>query len=405
MELAFQPTELLLPKNNTEIDRWPCIACDQYTSQPDYWERAERFVGEAPSTLRMIIPECWLGEAETRIPAVQQTMRDYLAAGILETAVRGGYVLTERTTPSGKRLGLVGAVDLEQYDFDEAVHPAIQPTELTVVERLPPRVAVRRGAPIETGHVMLLANDPMRTLIEPLYAARERLACVYDIELMLGGGHLRGWAVTDAVDLQKIDAVMRAQQAANGGALLFAVGDGNHSLAAAKRCWEEKKAELGPDHPLRHAMCEVVNLYDEALRFEPIHRIVRGIAAPALIEALTDSLPETVSPRQPITLVTAKENVTLSVPGGGDELAVSTVQSVLDRLLEENPGASIDYIHGEEAVRALSREEGTVGLLLPPIDKNSFFDILNARGRMPRKTFSMGEADEKRFYMECRCLA
>ena len=403
MELAFQPTELLLPKNNTEIDRWPCIACDQYTSQPDYWERAERFVGEAPSTLRMIIPECWLGEAETRIPAVQQTMRDYLAAGILETAVRGGYVLTERTTPSGKRLGLVGAVDLEQYDFDEAVHPAIQPTELTVVERLPPRVAVRRGAPLETGHVMLLANDPMRTLIEPLYAARARLRCVYDVELMLGGGHLRGWAVTDAAELESIDEVMRAQQAGNGGALLFAVGDGNHSLAAAKRCWEEKKAELGLDHPLRYAMCEVVNLYDEALRFEPIHRIVKGIDAAALIEALTDALPLTGTPQQ-LTVVTADEDIVLPVSVGEEELAVSTVQKVLDRMLRENPGASIDYIHGEQAVRSLCADAGTVGLLLPPIDKNSFFDILNARGRMPRKTFSMGEADEKRFYMECRRL-
>ena len=402
MELAFQPTDFLLPANTDELDRWPCIACDQYTSQRDYWERAERFVGEAPSTLRMIIPECWLSEAETRIPQVQQTMRDYLAAGILQTAVRGGYILTERTTPSGKRLGLVGAVDLEQYDFDEAVHPAIQPTELTVVERLPPRVAVRRGAPLETGHFMLLANAPLRTLIEPLYAVRSRLQCVYDVELMLSGGHLRAWAVTDAADLRRIDEVMRAQQQANGGALLFTVGDGNHSLAAAKRCWEEKKAVLGPDHPLRYAMCEVVNLYDEALRFEPIHRIVRGIGAAALIEALTDALPLTAE-RQSLTVVTAQEDVVLPAPGG-EELAVSTVQTVLDRMLKENPGASIDYIHGEEAVRSLCADGGTVGLLLPPIDKNSFFDILNARGRMPRKTFSMGEADEKRFYMECRRL-
>lgn len=404
MELAFQPTDLLLPADDTKIDRWPCIACDQYTSQPDYWERAERMVGEAPSTLRLIIPECWLGEAAQRVPAIQRTMRRYLTDGVLKTAVKGGYILTERTTPSGKRLGLVGAVDLEQYDFDEAVHPAIQPTELTVVERLPPRVAVRRGATIETGHVMLLANDPGRTLIEPLYAERERLQCVYDVELMLGGGHLRGWAVTDAADLKKIDEVMRAQQAANGGALLFAVGDGNHSLASAKRCWEEKKAVLGPEHPLRYAMCEVVNLYDEALRFEPIHRIVRGIGAPALIDALTATLPRTDSPRQTITIVTAAEDIALSVPGDGDELAVSGVQSVLDRLLAEHPGAAIDYIHGEAAVRGLCRQAGTVGLLLPPIDKNSFFDILSAKGRMPRKTFSMGEADEKRFYMECRCL-
>ena len=404
MELAFQPTDFLLPANTDELDRWPCIACDQYTSQRDYWERAERFVGEAPSTLRMIIPECWLSEAETRIPAVQQTMRDYLAAGILQTAVRGGYILTERTTPSGRRLGLVGAVDLEQYDFDEAVHPAIQPTELTVVERLPPRVAVRRGAPLETGHVMLLANDPMRTLIEPLYTVRSRLHCVYDVELMLSGGHLRGWAVTDAADLQKIDDVMGAQQQANGGALLFAVGDGNHSLAAAKRCWEEKKAVLGLDHPLRYAMCEVVNLYDEALRFEPIHRIVRGIGAAALIEALTDALPLSGTPQQ-LTVVTADEDTVLPVPVGEGELAVSTVQKVLDQMLKDNSAASIDYIHGEEAVRSLCADGGTVGLLLPPIDKNSFFDILNARGRMPRKTFSMGEADEKRFYMECRRLA
>ena len=404
MDLAFRPADFLLPTNINTLDRWPCIACDQYTSQSEYWERAERFVGEAPSTLRMIIPECWLSEAETRIPAVQQTMRQYLADGVLRTDVSGGYILTERTTPSGRRLGLVGAVDLEQYDFDESVHPAIQPTELTVVERLPPRVAVRRGAPLETGHVMLLANDPMRTLIEPLYAARARLRCVYDVELMLGGGHLRGWAVTDAAELASIDEVMRAQQAGNGGALLFAVGDGNHSLAAAKRCWEEKKAELGLDHPLRYAMCEVVNLYDEALRFEPIHRIVRGIAAPALIEALTDALPLTGSPQQ-LTVVTADEDIVLPVSVGEEELTVSTVQKVLDRMRRENPGASIDYIHGEQAVRSLCADAGTVGLLLPTIDKNSFFDILNARGRMPRKTFSMGEADEKRFYMECRRLS
>jgi hypothetical protein len=184
MQQAFQPADFLLPTNTDTLDRWPCIACDQYTSQRAYWERAEQYVGEAPSTLRMIIPECWLGKSETRIPAVQQAMRRYLAEGVLDTAVSGGYILTERTTPSGRRLGLVGAVDLEQYDFDEAVHPAIQPTELTVVERLPPRVAVRRGAPLETGHVMLLANDPGRTLIEPLYAARARLRCVYDVELM-----------------------------------------------------------------------------------------------------------------------------------------------------------------------------------------------------------------------------
>ena len=411
------PARLLLPRETVSPTTWACVACDQYTSQPEYWQEVALEVGAAPSTLHLMLPECFLGEAAQRLPSIQKTMRDYLAQGIVYPAVENGYVLVERTTQSGMRLGLVCAVDLEQYDYAPGTRSLVRPTEETIASRLPARLAIRRGAAMELSHILLLMDDPLQTVVEPLYACRHALRPLYDFPLMKDGGHLRGWAVDDEGHKAQLDAALAALLAQQGDdPLLFAVGDGNHSLATAKAYWEQLKPSLTAEqqavHPARYALCEVENIHDDALIFEPIHRVLTGVSGAEVMADWTLYCHERGMDLSEVTGLDDTEHVFRVVYDGMEAVAAvskpdgaipaATVQRYLDDFLRRHPEASIDYIHGDDTLRTLAGQPGSIGFLLPPIDKDGFFAAVKALGTLPRKTFSMGHANEKRFYMECR---
>ena len=411
--IGIRPAQILLPAAGVKPETWACIACDQYTSEPEYWEKAFAVAGDAPSAIRLILPEYNLKNSESLIPQIHRTMADYLAQGLLTPAVDPGFILCERTIASGTRLGLVCAVDLEQYSFEKGSLPLIRPTEQTITDRLPPRLKIRRGAPVELTHIMILIDDPDRTVLEPLQAAKASLRKVYDFDLMMNGGHLAGWAVDSAETLAQVDRSLNALMDTKGeNPLLLAVGDGNHSLATAKAYWNEIREGLTDaereNHPARFALCEIVNIHDEALLFEPIYRIVTGTTRAAVMadwkayaEAKGMSLAAEGSDHQ-FTVVSADGEETVAVLNPEGAIPCETIQKFLDSFLSRHPEAGIDFIHGEGSLRALAAKPETVGFLLPDIDKHSFFKDVEKLGVLPRKTFSMGEADEKRFYMEAK---
>jgi hypothetical protein len=396
-------------------------------------------VGSRPSALNLIFPECYLedGDKEARISRIQAAMTEYLGKGYLKTAGEG-FILVERVTPYEKspRVGLMIAVDLERYRYGADSKSLIRPTEGTIVERLPPRMAIRRGAPLELPHIMVLVDDPARSLIEPLYARRTYFPKLYDFDLMAGSGHLRGWKVAGEDEYSRIAASLLgladpAKFKARYGSedvLLFAVGDGNHSLATAKAVWEEVKASFAgrPDaaallenHPARFALVELLNIYDEGLPFHPTHRVLFGVdetsffrgirAAGALVERMQEAAgafaafdAPAVSGEHRIAYTSAAGSGLITFPKPTATLAAGTLQSFLDAFLKKMPGTSIDYIHGSGSLEALAHKPGNLGLYLPAVDKASFFETVIKNGAMPRKTFSMGEAPEKRFYVEAR---
>ena len=411
--IGIRPAQILLPAAGVKPETWACIACDQYTSEPEYWEKAFAVAGDAPSAIRLILPEYNLKNSESLIPQIHRTMADYLAQGLLTPAVNPGFILCERTIASGTRLGLVCAVDLEQYSFEKGSLPLIRPTEQTITDRLPPRLKIRRGAPVELTHIMILIDDPDRTVLEPLQAAKASLRKVYDFDLMMNGGHLAGWAVDSAEALAQVDQSLNALMDTKGeNPLLLAVGDGNHSLATAKAYWNEIRESLTEaereNHPARYALCEIVNIHDKALLFEPIYRIVTGTTRAAVMadwkayaEAKGMNLAAEGSDHR-FTVVSADGEETVAVLNPEGAIPCETIQKFLDSFLSRHPEAGIDFIHGEGSLRALAAKPETVGFLLPDIDKHSFFKDVEKLGVLPRKTFSMGEADEKRFYMEAK---
>ena len=411
--IGIRPAQILLPAAGVKPETWACIACDQYTSEPEYWEKAFAVAGDAPSAIRLILPEYNLKNSESLIPQIHSTMADYLAQGLLTPAVNPGFILCERTIASGTRLGLVCAVDLEQYSFEKGSLPLIRPTEQTITDRLPPRLKIRRGAPVELTHIMILIDDPDRTVLEPLQADKAALRQVYDFDLMMNGGHLAGWAVDSAEKLAQVDRSLNALMDTKGEhPLLLAVGDGNHSLATAKAYWIEIREGLSEaereNHPARFALCEIVNIHDEALLFEPIYRILTGTTRSAVMadwkayaEAKGMSLAADGSDHR-FTVVSADGEETVAVLNPEGAIPCETIQKFLDAFLAKHPEAGIDFIHGEGSLRALAAKPETVGFLLPDIDKHSFFRDVEKLGVLPRKTFSMGEADEKRFYMEAK---
>ena len=411
--IGIRPAQILLPAAGVKPETWACIACDQYTSEPEYWEKAFAVAGDAPSAIRLILPEYNLKNSESLIPQIHSTMADYLAQGLLTPAVNPGFILCERTIASGTRLGLVCAVDLEQYSFEKGSLPLIRPTEQTITDRLPPRLKIRRGAPVELTHIMILIDDPDRTVLEPLQANKAALRKVYDFDLMMNGGHLAGWAVDSAEKLAQVDRSLNALMDTKGEhPLLLAVGDGNHSLATAKAYWIEIREGLSEaereNHPARFALCEIVNIHDEALLFEPIYRILTGTTRSAVMadwkayaEAKGMSLAADGSDHR-FTVVSADGEETVAVLNPEGAIPCETIQKFLDAFLAKHPEAGIDFIHGEGSLRALAAKPETVGFLLPDIDKHSFFKDVEKLGVLPRKTFSMGEADEKRFYMEAK---
>ncbi len=404
MDNALHTAEILLPRPGADMAKWAVVACDQFTAQPDYWRRADALVGEAPSALRLILPEAWLNEGDARIPAIHAAMADYLRRGVLVPAVKDGFVLIERATPAGVRPGLVVALDLEAYDFAKDAASLIRATEGTVLERVPPRARIRADAPLELPHVMMLIDDPGMTVIEPLLAKRDALRPLYDFELMLGGGHLRGWAVEGA----DIDGVFAAVDALNARAdgLLYAVGDGNHSLAAAKRCWQELAPTLSPEarenHPARFALVELVNLACPALAFEPIHRALFGVEPEALIAEYRAYLAENGADEGEGDDLIAFDGAGHEWRFGSKQHPLRLLQAFLDGYLARHPEASIDYIHGEDALRRLVSRADTLGFMPRAFDKGELFGYIRRFGVLPRKTFSMGEATEKRYYVEAR---
>ena len=417
--LPFRPADILLPKD-CEYSKWSVVACDQYTSQPEYWQRVAEHVGRAPSTLRLILPEsCLEGpNVETDIMEINNTMSRYLREGRF-VCHPDALFYVERILDNGKvRRGLMGMVDLEQYDYEPGAESLVRATEGTVLSRIPPRVAVRKNAPIELPHVMLLADDPDKTVIEPLADQTEDMTLLYDFDLMEGGGRLRGWELTQAQKEQVAQALAALADPAAFRAryhlkqdlpvLLFAVGDGNHSLATAKECYERQKRLTPPEHwdtlPARFALVELNNLHDTALEFEPIHRVVFGVDPQKLLADLLAAYPGAHTGEgegHQFTYVLPGERGTITVPNPTAQLAVGTLQNFLDRYLEEN-GGKVDYIHGEDVVEQLASQPGSIGFLLPAMGKDQLFPTVIFDGALPRKPFSMGEAHDKRFYLEAR---
>ena len=416
--LGFGPADILLPQN-CDLTRWAVVACDQYTSQPEYWQRVERLVGNAPSALHLILPESSLEgpNVETDIMDVTNTMSRYLRKGVFRECPNA-LIYVERTLESGRvRKGLVGMVDLEEYDYEPRAATRIRCTEGTVMNRIPPRVAVRKNAPIELPHAMILSDDPQKTVVEPCTAVTDRLEKVYDFELMEHSGHLRGWLL-DGPEQARVAAALRvladpdsyhARYGAQGPVMLFAVGDGNHSLATAKACYERQKTMTPPEEwanlPARYALVELANLHDPSLEFEPIHRVLFGVEPAALLADLRDSFPDAYEgigeTGHVLRYIYAGGVGAITVPQPVAQLPVATLQGFLDQWLHSHKGR-IDYIHGADVVRALASQPGNLGFLLPAMGKEELFPTVIRDGALPRKTFSMGEAQDKRFYLEGR---
>lgn len=417
-KLGFYPADILLPKD-ADMTKWAVVACDQFTSQPEYWQAVEETVGGAPSTLRMILPEARLNDPEVdgHIAAINAAMKQYLDGGVFQT-LPGSLIYIERTQSDGRvRHGLIGMVDLDQYDFTPGSGALIRATEGTVLSRIPPRVRVRQDAPVELPHVMLLIDDPDRTVIEPLTAGSGDMEKLYDFDLQQGGGHLKGWKLTEA----QTDAVADALEGLCGAAemekkygmrdaapLLFAVGDGNHSLATAKQCYENLK-KVTPESewaslPARYALVEVVNNHDDALQFEPIHRVVFGVEPEKVLEAFKAFYPgayEGQGEGHTIAYTCAGRTGFLTVPDPKVQLAVGTLQAFIDAYIKEN-GGEVDYIHGDDVTDELGAKPGNIGFKLPAMGKEQLFKTVMADGVLPRKTFSMGHAQDKRYYVEAR---
>ena len=441
--LGVHVPEILLPNPAVDLSKWSVVACDQYTSQPEYWEEVEKTVGNGPSTLKVTLPEVFLENLGTqeRIKKINVTMKKYLSEQVL-TSQKDGFVYIDRSTShSASRKGLIIAVDLEEYDYNKGSQTLIRATEGTVIERLPPRVKIRENASIELPHIMLLIDDPEKSVIEPIADMAEKLEKLYDFDLMMNGGHIKGYKVDDEALLSNIfSALEKLSQPAvfkakynvgdDKGTLLFAVGDGNHSLASAKAFWEKVKKELpeceSANHPARFALVEVVNVHDEGLEFEPIHRVVFNVDAAQMLDKLvqyyqsehtkaysknfdceTSLNKELQSLRMNeklhvLPFITADFCGMIVVENPKYNLEVGTLQCFLDEFIKTDSQIKIDYIHGEDVVKSLGSQKGNIGFFMPAMDKCDLFKTVVLDGTLPRKTFSMGEAEEKRFYLECR---
>ncbi|MBO4449082.1 MAG: DUF1015 domain-containing protein [Clostridiales bacterium] len=412
-ELGFAVPDILIPQQGTDFRKWAVIACDQYTSEPEYWADCEKEVGDAPSTLNLVLPEVYLGtEKETgKLDSIAKTAGKYLEDGLL-AGLGTGFILTDRATslhPSRK--GLMAAIDLEGYSFEPGNKNICRATEGTVLSRIPPRVRIRANSPLELPHIMILIDDPKGITIEKAFemAKAEGIEPLYDTDLMLGSGHITGTFIPDGSAIaESIVNGLATLKSENGDGLLFLVGDGNHSLASAKAHWENIREGLSDeekkDHPARFALAEIVNIHDKGLDFEPIHRVIFNISGEEFIakakEYFKDSgieLNGDAAGKQSFTVVCeGSSDVTVSLSNPPHTLAVGSVQMMIDSL-----GLECDYIHGEDSVRNLATA-GNTGVLVPAISKDTFFGTVETEGVFPRKTFSMGEAFEKRFYLEAK---
>ncbi len=431
--------EVLLPREGVDWTRWAVVACDQYTSEPEYWDEVKSLVGDAPSTLNLIYPEVYLGEdqPEQRIASIRAKMDAYVDDGIL--VPHDGLIYLQRRIADKTRSGIVLCVDLERYDYRKGSSSLIRATEGTIVERLPPRVKIRQGARLELPHIMVLVDDPADSVFGPLRDGADGLTQIYDFDLMMDAGHLRGWRVADTTLEQGVVASLGrlADPAAfndkygfaeeDRPVLLYAMGDGNHSLATAKSIWETLRSEAGSgdlmSSPKRHALVELVNVHDEALEFEPIHRVLFDLGegrdplaalkqhyqdryAIRPVGSLADMTDEvrTAAAGHRIGVAKTDGYAVVEIADPDANLAVGTLQLVLDDFMRDGGAKEIDYVHGTEPLSNLGQKPGNMGFYLPPMDKHELFKSVILDGALPRKTFSMGEAFEKRFYVECRAL-
>ncbi len=417
--------QILIPEKKVNKQKWAVIACDQFTSNEDYWIKTARTIGGAPSSFHIIVPEVFVDapDISERIDHAKQTMRSYIEDGVL-VCLPEGMVLVERETPHGTRIGVILAVDLELYDTDQSKKPLIRATEETVSERMPVRMALREDAVLECPHVMLLINDERDSVIGPVYRAKDSFAKIYDTTLMQGGGHIKGWFTDDKQVLDSMtEALLRLKEKAKDG-MLFAVGDGNHSLAAAKQIWENSKISMPKEEqhssPLRYALVEIVNLYDHGLSVHPIHRIVFDVDVPSALRAIVSILNKSGQQAhmmytrgtrgqakpgaQVIRFESKMSKGYIEVTKPRHALMAQTLTKALDMLCREMPRAHVDYIHGDDEFHALSHEHASLGFLMEPIAKEQLFDAVISYGVLPRKSFSLGMAEEKRYYFESRLL-
>ncbi len=421
----FAPSEILLPKEGVDLQKWAALACDQFTSQPEYWKEAEDFVGDAPSMLKLMLPEVYLDKPDTqaRIDKIYEDMDKALVDTLLQKIK--GFIYVERTMESGAvRQGLVGSVDLEAYSYEKGAVCGIRPSENTVIERIPPRLAVRRKASIESPHILMLIDDNKETVIEPLAAKKDSLKKVYDLDLMLGGGRLRGWAIENTADYEAIEKSLDAllDKAAfcnrygvgeNCPPFCMAVGDGNHSLASAKALWEEIKPTLSAEeqktHPARFCLVELENIQSPAIEVESIHRVIfnapyEDITAAAKAYAQKKGLDvvEGEAEGQTFTIVGGGKRKVITVKNPVHPLAAGSFEDFWADFAPGHAGAEVDYVHGEDSVDELVAKKNATGVLLPDFNKSDLFRGVALGGVLPKKTFSMGHAKEKRYYMECR---
>lgn len=402
------------------MSKWAVVACDQYTSEPEYWEDVEKIVGEEKSALKLILPEVYLeqGNVEDRIESVNKTMSEYVNTGVFEE-YKDSMIYVERVQSDGKlRAGIVGAIDLEEYEYYKGTSSMIRATEATVIERIPPRMKIRKKAPIELPHIMIIIDDADKTVVEPIGENKERMKQVYDFDLMKNGGHISGYVLSYDLQLRVISALTalgdiktfnKKYGLNEESPLVYAMGDGNHSLATAKECYEElKRKNPGKDlsdHPARYALVEIVNLHSPALEFEAIHRIVTDVDVAELMAQMTEKLglSQEVS-EQKIRVIENGAERDLYIHAPTSKLTVGSLQNFLDDYTKIH-GGKVDYIHGSEVVKELSKKERSIGFLLPDMGKGELFPTVICDGALPRKTFSMGHAEDKRFYIEAHKIS
>lgn len=387
------PADIMLPKKGFE--KWAVVACDQYTSEPDYWKAVDSFVGSDPSALRITLPEIYLsGNVQERIDKVNANMKDYIENQVFDT-FENSMIYVEREISSGEiRHGIVGALDLTEYDWHPGAKSLIRATEQTVIERIPPRVEIRKNAPLELPHILILIDDPENKVLGALEASKTEMKKAYDFDLMQSSGHIEGYFIDNSMQ-NSINEALATLISEDG--MLFAVGDGNHSLATAKECYERAPSEMS-----RYALCEIVNIHDSSLVFEPIYRVVFGVSPEDMlssIEAHFGSCDAENGRKVRYLYKGCEKELCIDTSGS---LTVGALQNFLDSYVKEHKGASIDYIHGEDVVMKLSEKENTVGFIFDGMKKSELFPAIMLDGVLPRKTFSMGHASDKRFYIEAR---
>lgn len=436
-EIGLQVPQFLLPRPGIDLFRWAVVACDQYTSQPDYWKQVEEIVGDAPSTLHLVLPEIYLEypDADERIRRIHVRMQEYLDQELFYPYE--GLVYIERTVHGRTRRGLLACFDLEKYEVQPEKQSLARATEETIMERLPARMRIREAASLELSHVQVLIDDPEKSIIENLRQYKSKAKLLYDFDLMQNGGHLSGWLLDDPIvqktifqslmNLATPDAFKQKYTLeSNHCPLLFAVGDGNHSLASAKAVWEKRKVTVAPDHPARFVLVEIVNLHDSALAFKPIHRVLFRVGHP-LLEALqmyfgsrfsytsygdeagwekmtsaVDQAGDSLPSDHCFGLLHSGECGLVRIANPDLKLPVETLQRFLDRFMQQGGAEKIDYVHGIRVLKNLFRHKEHAGFYLPAISKKELFRTVILDGTLPRKAFSMGDAHEKRFYMESR---